>query len=213
MAQLRSFAALLVLGTVATACASSPGGPPANRSIYSLNQPVVQRMDYVLDVASSPDGVAASEQDRLAAWFQSLQLAYGDVVAIDQGGAYDDGKVREDIGEVAGRYGLLVAADAPVTAGEVPPGTVRIVVSRTTASVPGCPNWEGRDRLSSTSANYGCAINSNLSAMVADPNDLVLGQTGSGTSDPATATRAIRTHRNATPTGAGGLHNVNPGGR
>jgi pilus assembly protein CpaD len=100
-----------------------------------------------------------------------------------------------------------------VTTGEVSPGSVRIVVSRTTASVPGCPNWEGPDRLSTTSSNYGCAMNSNLAAMIADPNDLVLGQTGSGTSDPTTASRAIRTHRNATPTGAGGLQNVRTGGQ
>ena len=102
-----------------------------------------------------------------------------------------------------------------MTAGAIQPGTVRVVLSRTTASVPDCPNWAGRSgSLSNTSPNYGCAINSNLAAMVADPNDLVLGQTGSGT-DPSTTSRAIRSYRDAVPTGTRGLQDsrTNTGGR
>ncbi|HYJ29017.1 MAG TPA: CpaD family pilus assembly lipoprotein, partial [Allosphingosinicella sp.] len=90
--------------------------------------------------------------------------------------------------------------------GAVQPGTVRVVVSRTTASVPDCPNWE-RGGLSATSPGYGCAINSNLAAMIADPNDLVLGQAGT-VSDPATTTRAIRSYRDAAPTGTRGLQEI-----
>ena len=212
MAPMRPFAALLVLGLATTAC-----GPVAreasNTSLYSVNQPVVQRTDYVLDLATSPDGVAGPELERLNGWFQSLDVGYGDRVAIDEPGGYGDGTVREDVAEVAASYGLLVGEGAPVTAGSVQPGTVRVVVSRTTASVPNCPNWEGRGGRTNTSPNYGCSVNSNVAAMVADPNDLVLGQAGSGTSDPATASRAIRTHRNAQPTGAGGLPQVRTGGQ
>lgn len=210
MAQLRSLAALLIAGTAATACTSTGTAPP-NRTVYSVNQPVVQRTDYVLDLASSADGLPTTEQDRLAAWFQTLQIGYGDRIAVDQGG-YDSAKVTSDVADVAGQFGVLLDGSAPVTAGQLPPGSVRVVVRRTTASVPGCPNWEGAGGLSATSPNYGCAVNANLAAMVADPNDLVLGQSGSGTSDPATATRAIRTHRNAQPTGAGGLQDVRTSG-
>ena len=211
MAQLRSLAALLILGTAASAC-TSRGAPPPNRSVYSLNQPVVQRTDYVMDVTTSADGLSESEQDRLAGWFHSLQIGYGDRIAVDQGG-YESAEVRSDVADVAGQFGVLLDGEAPVTAGQLQPGNVRIVVRRTTANVPGCPNWEGPDRLSSTSSNYGCATNANLSAMVADPNDLVRGQSGTGTVDSSTATRAIRTHRNRQPTGSGALPNVGTGGQ
>ena len=214
MSRSRSIAALLFLGAAVGAC--GPGARQANTSLYSVNQPVVQRTDFVLDLATGPEGVPATEIGRLHGWFQGLQVAYGDRIAIDEGaGGYGDGTVRETIAAAAARYGLLVGTDAPVTAGTVQPGTVRVVVSRTTASVPGCPNWNGQEiggRVQ-TSPNYGCAINSNLAAMIADPNDLVLGQTGSGT-DPATTSRAIRSYRDAAPTGTRGLQETRPtGGR
>jgi len=40
--------------------------------------------------------------------------------------------------------------------------------------------------------------------MIADPLDLVRGQTGDGTADPITAGRAVGTYRKAAPTGGGG---------
>ena len=214
MARLRSVGALVLLGLAATAC--GPAGNQANMTLYSVNQPVVQRTDYVLDLATGPDGVSGPEIQRLHGWFQSLQIGYGDRVSIDEAGGYGDGTVREDIAEAAGRYGLLVGEGAPMTAGEPQPGTVRVVVSRTTASVPGCPNWGGQElgaRIQ-TSPNFGCGVNGNIAAMIADPNDLVLGQTGSGTADPATTSRAIRSYRDATPTGSRGLSDARPtGGR
>jgi pilus assembly protein CpaD len=209
MARKRATAALIVLGAAVSACAGGPGArPEVNRSLYSVNQPVVQRTDFVLDLATGPDGIPEAEIGRLHGWFQGLQVGYGDRISVDEAGGYRDGTAREDVAEAAGRYGLLVVDEVPVTAGEVQPGTVRVVLSRTTASVPNCPNWEGGG-LSSTSPNYGCAVNSNLAAMVADPNDLVLGQTGSGTGDPAATSRAIRSYRDAPPTGTRGLQQTN----
>jgi pilus assembly protein CpaD len=208
MARTRSLAALVVLGLMASACGA--GGPPPNTSLYSVNQPVVQRTDYVLDLATGPDGVPATELARLGGWFEGLRIGYGDRIAIDEAGGYSDGTVREDIARAAGRYGLLMVEGAPVTAGSVQPGTVRVVLSRTTASVPGCPEWGGQELggRTSTSPNYGCAINSNLAAMIADPNDLVLGQAGSGTSDPTVTSRAIRAYRDAPTTGSRGLQDA-----
>jgi pilus assembly protein CpaD len=81
-----------------------------------------------------------------------------------------------------------------------------VIASRATASVPGCPVWSGRDiaPLNNTSSNYGCATNSNLAAMVANPNDLIQGQDGT-VSGASTAGRAIRTYREVQPTGRQGL--------
>jgi pilus assembly protein CpaD len=209
MVSSRSTAALLVLGLSAAACGPvNRQAVPLNPTVYSVNQPVVQRTDYVLDLATTGDGVPASELGRLGAWFQSLQLGYGDRIFVDQSQGYADGRVRNDIGSIAGNYGLLLAEGAPMTAGAVQPGQVRVIVSRTTASVPGCPNWGAPNQTGgsgSTSPNFGCAINSNLAAMIADPNDLVLGQAGSVSGDPATSSRAIRTYRTAPQSGTRGL--------
>jgi len=217
MARKRQIAALLALAATSAACThtTSDVAAPANMGLYSVNQPVVQRTDFVLDLATSGgDGLAAAERERLDAWFQSMELGYGDRVSVDEAaGGWSDGTVRSAVADVAGRYGLLVGEGAPVTAGAVQPGSVRVIVSRTTASVPGCPNWDSRPiSHSGTSANHGCATNSNLAAMIADPNDLVRGQAGAAGSDPTTASRAIRSYREMPPTGQRGLINTRTDG-
>ena len=218
MVRFKSSAALAGLAAAVTACGPVTNGltPVSNPSLYSVNQPVVQRTDYVLDLASGGSGLPASERARLADWFETLQLGYGDRVSIDLPGGYADPRSRQDVAEIAGSYGLLLSEGAPITAGAVQPGAVRVIVSRTTASVPGCPIWE--DELvgapERTSTNYGCATNSNLAAMIADPNDLVLGQTGRGSGDAADAAKSVGVYRNRTPSGTGGaLKSESKGGK
>jgi len=169
-----------------------------NPSLNSVNQPVVQQTLYLFDVRTSSGGVEASELGRLNQWFRSLQLGYGDRVAVETDG-YADERVMRSIGGVASDYGILVSPGAPVTAGGVQPGYARVIVTRSVATVPGCPDWSYASHHSapiSTDSNFGCATNSNLAAMIADPNDLVLGRTGSGISDPRDSSKAIESYRN-----------------
>lgn len=204
-----------LIAVAAGVCASAAGAEriasQANRSLYSYNQPVVERTDFVMDLAAEGRGLSAMERSRLADWLDSLSVGYGDRLFVENG-AGDD--ARDDVARVASEYGLLLHEGAPVTAGTVQAGTVRVIVSRSTASVPGCPNYTKTTGAGSTSANYGCAVNSNLAAMIADPSDLVLGQTGDGPTDAATATKAIKVYREAKPTGTEGLRNtVTRGGK
>jgi len=174
-----------------------------NGGVDSVYQPVVERTDYVLDVQTSGYGLAPGEPQRLAGWLDAMRLGYGDRIAIDG----DDGSAREEVAAQANRYGLVLSDRAPVTMGNIAPGTIRVVVTRTSASVPNCPDYSRTyqpDYQASTTSNFGCAANSNLAAMVANPTDLVRGQPGSDTTDPATATKAIKALRQATPTGSGG---------
>ena len=75
------------------------------------------------------------------------------------------------------------------------------VVTSDRAVVPNCPNWKtgGVDSAAMTDSNYGCAINSNLAAMMADPMDLVHGKS-SDVVDTASNNRAIKAWREAEPT-------------
>ncbi|WP_241527355.1 CpaD family pilus assembly protein [Sphingomonas turrisvirgatae] len=185
---------------------------PANRGMESINQPVVQRTDYVFDAASDGGYLAPSELQRVAGWLASVRLAYGDRVYVDDP---NGSQARAQIAQEAGRYGILLSDPAPVTTGPVQPGTVRVIVSRMKASVPGCPNYTragGTEFAASTTSNFGCASNSNLAAMVARPEDLVRGQAGAETVDPNTNFKAIDTLRKAQPTGAGGLKEASGGG-
>jgi len=119
--------------------------------------------------------------------------------------------VKEDLAALAGRHGLLVSEGTPVTAGYVTPGQARIVVTRSTASVPGCPDWSANNEANVNNATYpgyGCAVNGNLAAMVANPEDLIAGQQGTGETTVTTSTKAIKAYREQAPTGTGGLADV-----
>jgi pilus assembly protein CpaD len=180
-------------------------GGSYNGGIESAHQPIVQRNDYVLDLQTTGYGLAPGERERLAGWMASMDLRYGDRVSIDDGAAGSTG--RDVVAAEAGRYGLILAERAPVTAGQIAPGTVRVVLTRMTATVPNCPDYSHRAEFtadSSTSSNYGCATNSNLAAMIADPADLVRGAPGSPTTDPTTSGKAVSAFRAAAPSGGGG---------
>jgi len=200
-----SSALALVLVAGLSAC-TTPGGQTSNSSLNSVNQPVVQRHNYTLDLGANSTGLPVTEMARLADWFEAMDLGYGDHIAIDDPMA--SAAVTEDVAAVASRFGLLLDAAAPVTAGYIDPGNVRVVVSRSTAYVPNCPNWSDNasgNLGNNTSAGFGCSVNSNFAAMVADPQHLLEGAVGTGETTVMSSTKAIETYRAAQPTGAGGL--------
>jgi pilus assembly protein CpaD len=174
-----------------------------NRMVESIHQPVVERTNYTLDLATGSDGLSLPEQRRLTAWFEAMDLRYGDRISIDD--PLSSGATRAAVEAVASRYGVLLSDGAPVTPGYVNPGTVRVVVSRSLASVPGCPEWQNSQYSlnNETSSNYGCAVNGNLAAMVANPEDLVRGSNATGQTVVMSSNKAIDAYRQAAPTGAG----------
>ena len=197
------------LGLAVAGCA----GMPTNTSLYSTKQPVVERSNFTLDVNTNGSGLSISEQQRVNGWFDTMELGYGDRVAVED--PTSNPAVANAVNDLAGRYGLIVSEVAPTTTGALQPGQARIVITRSSASVPGCPDWSARsdaNYANATSPGYGCANNSNLAAMVANPEDLLEGQSGSGETVVATGTRAIQTYRDAEPTGAGGLQDATTGG-
>jgi len=58
-------------------------------------------------------------------------------------------------------------------------------------------------------SNFGCAVNSNLAAMVANPEDLIHGREGNPYVDADAATRGVGVYYSTQPTGKSGLQDVN----
>jgi pilus assembly protein CpaD len=206
----RSQTAIAAIALSLGLAACNPG--PHNRSLNSVNQPVVERQNFTLDVATMGDGLTIAEQRRLAGWFDTLDLRYGDRVALD--GPLGSG-VRDHVAALASRHGLLLSDGAPVTEGFVAPGNVRVVVTRARAYVPNCPDWDDKfasNLNNSTSKNYGCAVNGNLAAMVANPEHLLEGAKGTGETVVMSSTKAINSYRASPPTGQAGLPQVSSKG-
>jgi len=207
---MRSKFLLIALSSALAGCQVGPVAP--ERGLSAVNVPVVTSADYVFDAAAPAGSLAPGEVERLNGWFQGLGLGYGDTIYVDGGYAPS---ARGQVAMIAGRYGLLVTPGAPVTAGMVNPGSVRVVVARRRATVPGCPNWSGvsqPDWDNKSMSNYGCSVNGALAAMVADPEDLLHGREGSTVIDSRTATRAVEMYRTKPPTGNGPLQAVSPKG-
>ena len=208
---MRSKFLIIALGSALAGC-QTPNGPDVRAAgLPAVNVPVVTSANYVFDAAAPGGALASGEGDRLNGWFQGLDLGYGDAVYVD---GYAP-SARAQVAAIAGRYGMLVTPGAPVTAGVVAPGSVRVVVARRRAVVPNCPNWSAPsqpDWNNKSMSNYGCAVNSNLAAMIADPEDLIHGREAGGVTDTLTATRAVDMYRKKAPTGEGGLQSVSPKG-
>jgi len=190
---------LLAPALLLSACGTYNGG------VESTYQPIVERNDYAFDVQTAGYSLAPGETERLRGWFASMGLRYGDRIAVDDGGS--SSPAREAVGREVSAYGLALSDQVPITMGQVAPGTVRVIVTRTSASVPTCPDYSRQyqpDYSASTSSNYGCAVNSNLAAMVANPSDLVRGESETTLVDPNTGARAVNALRGAKPSGAGG---------
>ena len=181
------------------------GGTPTNRLLDSVHQPVVDHAAYTYDLPVAPAGIAPPERDRLADWFTAMNLRYGDKVTLED--PLDSPATRATVATVTERFGLLLAPDAPPTQGYVNAGTVRITITRATATVPHCPDWSANSESNlknATSSNYGCAVNSNLAAMIANPDELLHGAADTDANTARHSTKAINAYTYATPTGGGG---------
>lgn len=184
-------AVALSLGLALAGC----GGMASNRTVYSVHQPVVERSTVSLDVTTSPGGLPVAEQRRVASWFEAMDLRYGDKVSVVD--PLERPETRTAIADVAGKYGILLAEGAPVADGGLQPGQARVVIVRSRAHVPGCPDWSAKSDASlgnGISPGYGCAYNGNLAAMVANPEDLVKGQQGSPDTYISTANTSIKAY-------------------
>lgn len=208
---MRSKLILIALASSLPAC-NTPDANMPDTGVAAVNIPVVTSADYVFD-AAAPDGAfAPGEAERLNGWFQGLGLGYGDTIYVD--GPYADA-ARGQVAAIAGQYGLMLSAGAPVTTGAVAPGNLRVVVSRRRAVVPNCPNWSLPSQpnyYNRNMSNFGCGVNSNIAAMVANPEDLIHGREGAGTGDVNTAARAVLYYRSAPPTGTKGLQSISTKG-
>jgi len=187
----------LLLVSALAATASACAGPMSpDQGLASVHVPVVSSTNYVYDAAAPSGTLSAEDAARLDGWFAGLGLDYGDTLYV--GGDYSP-YARSQVAEIAGKYGMLVTPGLPASAGEGTPGTVRIVVSRKRATVPGCPDWSKPSQPDFDNAswsNYGCAVNTNLAMQVADPEDLLHGKVGRATEDAEYAAKAIIMYRN-----------------
>ncbi len=176
---------------------------PSNRSVNSVKAPTIQSTQLAYDLRfAGYDGLAADQAATLEQWLAAVGIGYGDRISVDDPVAAGSPARRAAVAGVVAKFGLLVEDAAPVTTA-LPAGTARVVVTRMKVTPPDCPDWRRKSNpeiAASSMSNFGCATVSNLSLMVANPNDLIEGQAYTG-ADGHTTSKAISVYREQKPTG------------
>jgi pilus assembly protein CpaD len=167
---------------------------PVNRGVASLKTPEVVATNSAY-TASFAGG--RLDERALEEWLRGSRVAYGDRISVDDPVAAGSETRRAAVAGVVARFGLILAEAGPVLPGELPPGAVRVVVTRTKITAPQCPDWSRRSNpepSASAMSNFGCGVRGNLAAMLADPADVDGTRAFAGT-DGDTSARAVRTLR------------------
>lgn len=174
---------LVILAAAApltAACSFNEPMEEVNTTGLNVNVPVVSQHVMVHDfTAPVGTGLSAAQRDELREWLDSIDARYGDRISVDQGEMPASYQRRIQVERVLNERGLELQRYTPVIAPAVSTGATRVVVVRAEASVPGCPDQDSVDDLNwqnATSSNFGCATNSGLAQMIADPNDLISGK-------------------------------------
>jgi pilus assembly protein CpaD len=148
---------------------------------------------------------APGETAALNQFLAQLQLSYADQVTIETAPPYGVAAsgalavARADaITAIVHKFNVAVEANrrtSQIMAAQR--DEISVVVGRYVVTTPACPDWrkpEGDDYTNSPSSDYGCATETNLGLMVANPGDLLHGTTTS-TADGEFSARAVEQYR------------------
>jgi len=195
-----------ILGLGLGACAPASMGPDPNLGWIEAGSPKnleVDRAEYRHKVYFATDEarISGMEQDRLLAFLASVQPGRGDTLRLE--GHADEratdlynielsARRAASVGDFLRAQGfdqLTVTSSAfgealPTVAGSGPESwqqnrRVELVLERYLVTLPPCPDWSrqsGTDFANLPHSNFGCATQTNLGLMVAEPRDLVSGR-------------------------------------
>jgi len=135
---------------------------------------------------SLPNG---PEYDRFDSFANSIKLGYGDEVVLRG----STPARREAMRAYLERLAIPVTIQSESgSKDELSANAIKVVVNRYVVTPPACPNWsnfDGTQERNTPGSNYGCSVDASLGHMIANPRDLVQGQT----MEPAYSNPTLRT--------------------
>lgn len=145
--------------------------------LRQANRVDLVKFNHQVKFAGGKDLPSDAEYDRFDRFIGSINLGYGDEVVLVGSARYR----REALAAYLERLGLPVAIKVePGTNEERASNTVDVAVNRYVVTPPACPNWsnfDGDENRNTPGSNYGCSVDASLGYMVANPRDLIQGQT------------------------------------
>ena len=171
-------APLLALPLMLAACAPNSAGLRDNAGLESIHKASVSFQQSVHPLTIGKDGLSAEESAALDSFVNGMGLSFADRITLQSGEAARAEQYRDWLNAALGRHGLAISSVQQGTG--FAPGRAQLVIDRATVSLPDCGrhtqplpvNWQNQNM-----SNYGCATASNIATMVANPADLVSGNT------------------------------------
>lgn len=198
---------LLVAVLLAAGCTPGPVGR-ASPEAQKENKIEFTTMTHRVQFAAGATVMAGSETKELSDFFNNVAFAYGDQVTIDagprSGNASTDALAAKRLDAVAAALRKLRVraqlASRPTVDGALARNGVVVTVGHYVVIGPNCPDRrtpEADNFRNTPSSNYSCATVTNLGLMVANPGDLLRGDTP-GPADGDFAARGVQLYRDGT---------------
>ncbi|HUZ75043.1 MAG TPA: CpaD family pilus assembly lipoprotein [Stellaceae bacterium] len=156
----------------------TPANIPMSDGAKSLH---VERVRVQLATAFAPgrSNLSVAEAQRLETFLDQAGLRPDDkaYIAVPASDPLEASRVRK-LSALLAQRGIGIEKVAPPPSG-VSPNHVLLMVDRYVVTAPSCPDWSDSPATPHTNmpdSNFGCATQSNLALMVANPRDLVVGR-------------------------------------
>lgn len=148
-----------------------------NNDLRQANRVDLVQFRHQITFDGGRDLPSEAEYDRFDAFMNSIKLGYSDEVVLRGSTPHR----RDALAAYIERLGLPVRIETESgSKDQVASNTVDVTVNRHVVTPPACPNWsnfDGNENRNTPGSNYGCAVDAGLGYMVANPRDLIQGQT------------------------------------
>lgn len=169
-----------------TACQHTNVAEPMIGEATARNSVQMVRLPY--EITSEEDGTASLSsvtKTALSGFLSSIEVSYADVLVLDAPNApHERIKAIESYIKESG----LIYAGTSALGAEPKAGSVMLYVERYIVTTPKCGAWipeANNDTRNNASSFLGCSNTANLGLMVANPRDLVAGQSAGNTTSAA----------------------------
>lgn len=186
---------ILRVGSIIVSLAIAAGCVPKSAQHTGVatpkrNEVQLVRLTHEVVFGGQQGGLSAAEAGKINAFLSSIRYGYGDTVSLDMGNNQMAGVRWNAVNDHLNQSGIWLSDRAPIAGAAPRPGTAVLVVDRYVVQAPQCGDW---GQLTSTnwsnapSPQFGCSTVTLLGLMVANPRDLIQGQTDDHASGAAAA--------------------------
>lgn len=191
-------AALVAVGGLLSACQPTALSGPVPAETIKRNEVQMVRIPYSigpeLDGTETPSSYTLNS---INVFLRGSNVAYGDLILLDTSSVTPAraAAIEAYLREAGLPYGGAMPLGAAPT-----DGSMMLYIERHIVTPPECGTWGPQDHEdNNASAHLGCATAANLGLMVANPRDLIMGQSGGNSTAAAVGAIYTPTPQNTGP--------------